>query len=216
MIPCFSFASQVHPGIKVADDGTIHVGESGRGRKLIRVPLPAGAEVVDGRLVRVPGESGCVVLVHDQSGFRGGWRLREARTPEEWLQIVRRSDAHRPPLGTGALNETAGHVMGDICPACDAICLHPAERSIDPARCKILAEGACAQGDAGRMGGGPEYLLRIAEGYAIECVRSGRLYSSPGVYRLEYSLGALPSVADLLVASVPRAKAEAALAAAKW
>lgn len=41
---------------------------------------------------------------------------------------------------------------------------------------KILAEGYCAQGDAGRMGGGAEYLIALQPGEGFSVHRSGRLY----------------------------------------
>lgn len=43
---------------------------------------------------------------------------------------------------------------------------------------KILAEGYCAQGDAGRMGGGHEYLIALQPGEGFSIQRSGRLYGS--------------------------------------
>jgi hypothetical protein len=212
MIKCFRFASTVVCGIPVKD-GHVLVGESGRGRSLVRVPVPAGAILSDdgASLLEVPGESGAVVLISDQSGYRGGWSLREARTPDEWRDVVRRLVAHRPPDGMGALNQVNGHqeVGVQACPACDAIAPRPVYRSVDDARIKVLAQGRCAQGAAGNMGGGPEYLLRMSEGYAVECVRSGRLYGSPATYRLE-------CVGGVIVATDPLAVATSALAAESW
>jgi len=184
---CYTFyQGETAERIILNKDGRIQVGEEGRGRRLLNVPLPAGANRSSdgGSLLSVNGnDSYCIVLIRDMSGYRGSWRLREARTPEEWRTVLLLNRAHRPPDGEGALEE--GHTLSGACPAC--IALHgqrPAERSVDPDRCFVLAEGRCAQGAAGGMGGGPEYLVRIRSGYAIEAVRTGRLYGSPLVYTL--------------------------------
>lgn len=157
-------------GIPVQKDGTIHVGESGRGRTLVRVPVPAGGEITgEATLTSVPGEdSAAVVLIRDHSGYRGGWNLREARTEAEWEIACRRK----------AL-EDAGVPEG---PERDAIGPRPFDR---PFTGKVIARGACAQGDAGRMGGGSEYLLVLRDGEAVEIVRMGRLYGSPACVRVQ-------------------------------
>lgn len=59
-------------------------------------------------------------------------------------------------------------------------------RPLDDAGVTILAEGACAQGDAGRMGGHPEYLVIMEPGTTIRVVRSGRLYGMPPVSYLQW------------------------------
>lgn len=46
-------------------------------------------------------------------------------------------------------------------------------------RVAVVAEGACAQGDAGRMGGGPELLVIMEPGAAVTVHRTGRLYGNP-------------------------------------
>lgn len=58
-------------GVPVHEDGTIHVGQYGRGRELRRVAVPA-ALVSDGRLSAIPGEGRALLLIRDQSGYRGG------------------------------------------------------------------------------------------------------------------------------------------------
>jgi hypothetical protein len=95
MAQCFTVAPQGRargiPVVRVRTDGEwgaphIRVGGlGGRGRKLVRVPLPAGAEVewaaepADlpewwGTLCRVPG-TGTIILFRDLSGHRGSWTL---------------------------------------------------------------------------------------------------------------------------------------------
>lgn len=133
-----------------AKDGVVNVGESGRGRSLVRVPIPAGATVVNDRLTDIPGE-GAIVLICDHSGFRGGWQLTAPRTHNEWVTIFNGGDKpERRPHGLA-----------------------------------VIAEGRRAQGDAGAMGGGPEYLVRMRPGDSVEIVRSGRLYGDPTVIRID-------------------------------
>lgn len=197
-------------GIALADDGTITVGEEGRGRTLVRVPLPQGSEVRDGVVYQIPVSDPhvvAVVLIRDHSGFRGGWRLTAARSEEEWDLIVRRDTAHRPPDGKGALAPGHQLEMLGACPACAAIGRVPPVR---PADVQVIAQGFAAQGIAGRMGGGPEYLLALRPGDAIELVRSGRLYGEPAVLRLAVGSDGKPMVSD------PRAEAWSRAAAARW
>jgi hypothetical protein len=123
-------------------DAAIRVGETGRGRKLVSVAVPQGAEVVDGRvLLAVPDENqpagAVLVLFRDHSGFRGGWSLADRQ--------------------------------GII----------------------ILAQGECAQGDAGRMGGGPEYLAVVAADGSATVNRSGRLYGKAATVRVRNTGGVL-------------------------
>lgn len=76
---------------------------------------------------------------------------------------------------------------------------------------RVIAEGWCAQGTAGRMGGGPEYLLALREGQEVEVVRWGRLYGAPEVVRLRVEGGRV--VATDPEAEARRQAAGAALAA---
>ena len=195
--------SVLQPGAELAFDANklpvITLGVEGRGRKLVLVPLPGGATVAGrtdtsaGRLVDVPAhrpedEGAAAVVIRDHSGYRGGWRLRGARPAAEWEDIV------------------ADRRGGDYSPeraAWDAA--HP-ER---PHGCRIIAEGRKAQGDAGGMGGGPEYLLVIPAGVAVEIVRIGRLYGAPSVLRIE-------CVDEALTLRNPRADADARHAASNW
>lgn len=78
-------------GAHVTADGTLNLGESGRGRKLTTVAL-GGAVIEDDGAGRhfatsfkpsTPGVPGEVLLViRDRSGFRGGWRIRAAPSAE--------------------------------------------------------------------------------------------------------------------------------------
>ena len=165
------------PSISVDQEGRVTLGQSGRGRKLVLVPVPAGATIIEQRLTDVPGEAGCVVvLVRDQSGFRGGWHLRDPLSDAEWDAVAARTGEE------------------------------PVEREHTA---RVIAEGWCAQGDAGGMGGGPEYLLVLGDGQAVEAVRRGRLYGSPSVFRVENRGGEV-------VVTYPKAVAESRAAAARW
>ncbi len=58
----------------------------------------------------------------------------------------------------------------------------------------IIAEGASAQGAAGRMGGGPEYLLRASPGASVTIRRRGRLYGKPAVLRVAITADGVSTV----------------------
>lgn len=150
-------AAAVSVGVAVKD-GAVLVGEEGRGRKLVRVPVPAGSEMADGRLVAVPAKNqpagAVLVAFRDCSGFRGGWSLADRQ--------------------------------GVI----------------------VVAEGACAQGDAGRMGGGPEYLAVVADGGSATINRSGRLYGAPATLRVRNAGGVL-TVEDVAAVTATTAAADA-------
>lgn len=148
------------------------VGEPGRGRREVRVPLPAGAVVEeDGRhpsrgvLVSVPGGGGALVRVPDLSGYRGGWSAGSTDptppTPE----------AAAPPW-------------------------------------RVIAEGECAEGDAGAMGGGADVLVVVRDGDAVLLRRHGRLYGAPARLRLAVTGG----VATLRDEAAYEASREAAAA----
>jgi hypothetical protein len=174
MAKCFVIKERPSPGIPLRD-GAIVVGEAGRGRKLVTVRPPDGAEITTNSrgeevLVSVPGP-GVVVLIRDHSGFRGSWHLAEyatARCPYEDREIE----------------------VGEECPGCGAT-RHRYEfsqhrlvpgRELSPNEIgKLIAQGQCAQGEAGRMGGGPEYLVRCLPGTRFSIRRSGRLYGAPAV-----------------------------------
>lgn len=187
---------RLRPGIPVADDDTIVVGDKGRGREQVRVPLPDGACVQDGRLVSVPSQSpGDLILIGDQSGYRGYWEL--------CAPVI-------GPCSAGWPGEPVG-ASGPGCPECGGRWKHrwPAER-IEPESIGVLiAEGWCAQGIAGRMGGGAVYLLAVRAGERFSIRRSGRLYGDPSVL--------LVSVAEDAVEMVPAREVFVPKAAeAKW
>lgn len=171
----------------------VGVGESGRGRKHVSVPVPEGAVIEGheaptpnngggkaGKLISAPvsgGEKAIIVKIWDHSGFRGSWDVRDPRTRDEWASRV------------------AGTPASDI----------PKR----PAKWRVIAEGFKAQGDAGRAGGGPEYLAVMEDGMAVEMFRTGRLYGGCSVFRLENQGGALVAIRSM-------AEAEQLAAEKKW
>lgn len=191
----------------IAARTAILVGEPGRGRKQVAVPYvrPEGHADV---LVECRGPAtSALVLIPDQSGFRGGWSLRDAYTAAEWDEAVRPSPSHRD--GCPNWSRWSTPVAGQGCPGCDSQAEWRAGNHERSHRAQVIAEGYCAQGNAGGMGGGPEYLLVLAHGQAVEICRSGRLYGRPSCTRLE-------CVAGRIVATNPRADAEERAAGAKW
>jgi hypothetical protein len=190
---CFEIrAGRLVEGITL-DHGQIHVGESGRGRSLTIVPLPPGATVDAGRLLAVP-QAATVLLIRDQSGYRGSWHLAEFATHRCTL------DGHMPP---GQPHRLDGHVTcpdcgTDFC-ACSSQYRHPAApaRPIPPETIgTVLARGERAQGTAGRMGGGPEYLLAVQPGARFSLRRSGRLYGGPHRLNVEIAEDGTPVLTD--------------------
>lgn len=219
-----------------AKDNAVSVGEAGRGRELVKLPVPPGAVSVNDLVMTVPGD-GIVVLIKDHSGFRGGWLARNARTPEDWVRVLKLREDHWAAIAAARAafkaaygSETDGvspsgetvyfssspqaqacqHAVhgtpGPSCPGCDP-CWPDATGAPE---WKVLAKGFCAQGDAGRMGGGPEYLVRCQVGTAFEIVRNGRLYDKPAVLRVDVT-------EDGVVVSDPEAAARTAIATqAAW
>lgn len=156
MIRCYTIHDgTVREGIALKD-GHILVGEAGRGRHQIRVPVRQGTVNERGVLVAIPKPSrspdaAALVLIRDQSGYRGSWELL--------------SDSLEPcqPRSLGLL----------------------------------IAEGRAAQGEAGRAGGGPEYLLALPP--VTFCIhRLGRLYGAPALLRVEVTADGHVAISDLL------------------
>lgn len=174
MVPCWTINGEAATrGIRLHGDppSAILVGEAGRGRSLTTVPIPDGATVRDGVLTHAPTSYAggvAVVLIRDQSGFRGWWRLTEAATA-----FCPDGDLDSPVVGVRQ------------CPSCGGEGYHNLTvdgrplRAIEPtALGKVVAAGRCAQGIAGRAGGGPEYLV-IVRPCRFGIFRGGRLYGQP-------------------------------------
>jgi hypothetical protein len=204
MAKCFTIRyGSVTPYIDLAKDGTVWVGEEGRSRQLVRVRPPNEATLGSDAfglpvLESVPGD-GVIILIRDHSGFRGGWWLAEYAThwcsrngePIAW-------DSHCPECGAGG-GLMGGNTQHRLMPAND---LEPDQIG------KVIAHGYRAQGDAGRMGGGSEYLLRCRPGTKFSIRRTGRLYGHPAVFNVE--VGENSVIVTNAVSSIADAAASAA------
>jgi hypothetical protein len=160
-VPAFEVLppERVTPFIRVSDAGMIVVGEEGRNRIRVDVPLPEGSVVRDGAVIEIPvssEEAAAVVLIRDFAGFRGSWDLVE---PLE-LDVIREF------IATNADDRVLLQHM----------------RTVEPPRC--VARGRCAQGIAGRMGSGDEILYVAAEGETYDIIRWGRVYGAPRILRV--------------------------------
>lgn len=145
---------RVSRGIAVTKDGMIEIGEDGRARRLTLVPTPPGSEISERLLMSVPSSvPGALILIKDHSGFRGGWHFTSG--------------------------PCTGPDTGSWCPQCGCCGTHGWAKAEPPG--KVIASGVCAQGAAGRMGGGPEYLLAIPVRTTFLVRRTGRLYGAPSV-----------------------------------
>lgn len=164
---------------------TVVLGEEGRGRKRVRVPLPEGTAIEPGGIgIRVATaipvtyeDAVAVILIRDLSGYRGTWDLVEPLTEDE-IQAYRE---------TGEL---------------------PARDPVAPPR--EIARGRCAQGIAGRMGGGDEILYVAAAGETYDAIRWGRLYGASKVVRITAHPDGSVTVHDPIEAY------ESRLAASRW
>lgn len=175
---CFTITGGYHqpriqPWIDVDNDDIV-LGELGRGRQETRVPVPPEAEIVQKtRLIAVGSRPGLAVVLRDMSGFRGDWALYGPYTDTEWQQLSARRLAHREN-GDGLIQP--GHTGLGPCAACAAL---PGPEGPHPVPDGLIrAYGFRAQGAAGRMGGGPEYLIITDQPIALTLVRHGRLYGS--------------------------------------
>lgn len=179
--------------VSTAPDGFrfVGVGESGRGRRLVKVPLGRAFPDVDevsaadisstssGSPVLVPeqdkDDSRAVVLIRDRSGFRGSWSLSCGVLPPRRADASVEDDERRLALLEIA-HQTPKRPTGP----------GPAWFKAGDGRVAVVAEGRCAQGAAGRMGGGSEYLIVMEPGAALTISRWGRLGGAPGRLILEW------------------------------
>lgn len=192
MIKCYTVKKEayVEEGIPLRD-GMIHVGERGRARKLVRVPLPEKAIVENGRFVGVEQENpkgAAIVYIQDQSFLDGTWYLSAPWSDEEWERVIEEEQAERWERGSEGKE------------------LLERKRVYPP---RLITEGRKAEGAAGNCGGGPEYLLIMVDGEAYEMARSGRLHGAPAILKIENRCGEVVLVN-------PRSEAETRVAAKRW
>lgn len=153
MIPCWTIdEGKITVGVYVTEDGRIEMGEPGRRRILMRIPLPAGAEIGNKRMLEIPKselliKAGAVAIlcIKDHSGIGGTWNLA--------------------PFATVVCPGDGRKITGQRCYRCGNHNKHgflPRPTPIEPHTLGVLlAEGRCAQGVTGYSGGGPEYLIAV-------------------------------------------------------
>ncbi|GAB7387377.1 hypothetical protein BSNK01_12130 [Bacillaceae bacterium] len=188
----------------------VPIGEDGRGRKLYRFPVGRKfAEAIDRRIDRASviktREKGTLLLVEEkdqndhralvklavEAGYRGGakwtsaaYRIEPCQLRGKTMSIYDVDLCERKCYSCGT--EVHKKALGEY--------LHPEDGTVrvyEPLSSTpgvtILAEGYCAQGTAGRMGGHPEYLILIGAGTTLRVARSGRLYGDPAVQYLHWT-----------------------------
>lgn len=184
-----STTRQLEPGVHVFDhpqDGrpAIFLGEEGRGRVLEIVSLPKDVEVVklgDGQegVTHLPApavmpDAVALLVIRDLSGYRGEWTFRPGLTHPCAVDPDVPADLDFQKVGESCavcgVSETAFFIVSDT-PVND----------LDGVA--VVCRGWCAQGIAGRVGGGPEYLL-AARPTTIWIRRRGRLYGAPRVLKI--------------------------------
>ena len=168
------------PGIRVQLDPYPHiqVGEEGRGRTLVRMPVtleiatinpaetdPNGGQVTlltDARVMRssesrtIIARAGefqdarALVLFSYYSGFRGHSTWEVHAIDDSWLPFPYLSRNATEPIDIGPL-------------------------------VTLIASGTRAEGDAGRMGKSEEHLCVIKAGTLVRFTRDGRTYGGPKI-----------------------------------
>jgi len=134
------------------------LGEEGCGRKLTYVPVtltPASRQKWE-RDGWVEVED--VVWRYNRKGHVHLRELDEPSREDEYLVVLLGWIGFR---GSNALTDSEGEALG---------------------REVVLAEGRIAQGAAGRMGSGSQWLLKVKPGDLLRYQVSGRLYGEPGEY----------------------------------
>lgn len=192
-------------GIRM-EDGVIVVGESGRGRHMVKVPVPQNAELVNrsqwsgAEIIDPAGR-----VVNERSGDADSWVAEYATAHAAKIGgTVRRV----PHYSATLISVTVpGEQPGELLVFVPDMSGFRGESSISKMEgCQVVARGRRAEGDAGAMGGGAEYLLRIANGGSFTVARSGR--------RLEWGVGVYTNVNGTLVFRDPAKEAKVAEASA--
>jgi len=108
------------------------------------------------------------------------WAQKNPRTSEnkdQWTTVMFPLRCNFDPSKT----ETRrwAEIQDSTCPDCGVVfesfgqTVHQTVKSEPP---RVILEGYCAQGDAGRMGGGPEYVILLPKDSGFLITRTGRLY----------------------------------------
>ncbi|MDR3169319.1 MAG: hypothetical protein LBU27_06255 [Candidatus Peribacteria bacterium] len=140
----------------------VYVGENGRGRRLAFLPIQLLAE---NKKKFDAGEEVEVFNVVVGKTQKGGVKLIETNEENSSEALV----VMLTDIGFRGSNEHTG----DYSFIMDAYFPFPGEK---------LCEGEIAQGDAGRMGNGEQFIARIPKNEVFRAKRYGRLYGAPDEY----------------------------------
>lgn len=188
-IPCWTIEGGAARRGWTTTKGQLLLGEPGRGRLQTAVPVPPGTEydAAGTAALSVPRptratEAVAGILVRDHSGFRGSWQLTAfaERMCDDAAHVVTTCDLCAGRGEYFVCPNVRQHVRDcGSCGGCGARRLPVPRARLAPTDVGVvIAKGWRGQGDAGRMGGGPEYLIAARPGrFCIE--RSGRTYAEP-------------------------------------
>jgi len=150
----------------------IQVGESGRGRKLAFLPVqlnPTSQKVWD--------KEGVVFITYATVGktLKGAPKIIEGGASIANTEAL---VVFPTMIGFRGGNDHTGDRVED----CD-----PENISFLPFPAAILAEGAIAQGDAGNMGSGSQYIAVVPKNVVFRTRYSGRMYGAPSSHYYLYT-----------------------------
>lgn len=213
MNACTLTEGKVLAGICLNQSGMIEVGEQGRGRQLVTVAPPPGASIEGGRMVAVTGPR-VAILFRDHSGYRGDWILRLRRKPERAelrSKLLASSREELAALGIEAASLGMEYIRERMVPQYVRKHFPDIEgaEAIASVGGKLVAEGLKAQGAAGAMGGGPEYLALLPPSCELMVSRAGRLYGAPALLVVRVSAQGEVTVADAASETATQAAASA-------
>lgn len=187
------------PFIEFSEKGNILLGEEGRGRKQVALPVPQGsivqlptvkkfnyellAEIQKAscrKLMETPRSGSALIRVYDQAGFRGDWEMRsmELQILHERLagfeEQIRAAEVSKDYELMTVLRENLWSVQQEI---------HSCKGRL-PLTWEIVSSGMAAEGLAGRAGSDPDILIMASSPDDAVIARHGRLYGGPSRIRV--------------------------------
>ena len=191
--------SGIENGIAVEFDRffSLAVGEEGRGRKKVRLPMVDELGKSTFTTVSCPGRGRISMTPHtcdicgdaytpQHIAFRGDGYMHTTGTVEA-PGVLQRASVITTKKGTLLLIPGKD---GDDKNVLVKLAVEAGFRGETSASfsdgVRVLKEGICAQGAAGRMGNHSEYLITMEPGSHAIVKRYGRLYGAPSVVRIDY------------------------------
>ena len=127
----------------------------------------------------------CIVVLRTRPGFRGstsytgdriGWacQVKTCKTGPD-------GGCERSSCGYVGLRQHCREDLPEVCPRCGESwrdSLYPPTLEFLPMPGKKLCEGVVAQGNAGRMGGGMQYVIVLPRNTVLRTYRGGRTYGA--------------------------------------